>query len=105
MVYYGTAFNAGSLAGNIFLNNFLGKQSFKGAHGQLAYPLYAVSGGIFEMSFYLICAFTMNYFGRRLLMAVTLVGSGLALLANAIINEFATGSESKLFSGLVLDGR
>nr|XP_039273412.1 organic cation transporter protein-like [Styela clava] len=81
MVYYGISLNAGSLAGDIFLNN-----------------IYA---GVLEIASYTVCAATMDFVGRRLLLTITLTGAGVALLVSTIVNAFADGDESLILVGVV----
>lgn len=69
MVYYGLSLNAGSLAGDIYLNNSL--------------------NGLLEVVGYFLVQFTMDRFGRRAIMVWFFFIQGCACLASAGLRELA----------------
>jgi len=75
-VYYGLGLNAGSLPGDIFVNN--------------------VINGVFEIASYAFCMFAIDRVGRRRLMCGCLWTAGLGLLCSALIIEFSHKSEMLL---------
>lgn len=48
-----------------------------------------LSAGILEILSYVVCTLVMDRVGRRLLLAITLSGAGLSLIASTIVNEYA----------------
>lgn len=71
MAYYGLSYSAGSLPGNIFVNN--------------------VINGFVELVAYILCAALLDKLGRRLLMAGPLVFGGGACLAAMVLQNFIGG--------------
>jgi len=83
LVYYGVALNAGSLPGDLYVNNVL--------------------NGCVEIAGYIIIFLTMNRLGRRVLLSGSLFIAGLGLLISLIVLEFANGDQglvniSKVFA-------
>merc|ERR1712136_691747 len=74
LVYYGVALNAGSLPGDLYVNNVL--------------------NGCVEIAGYIIIFLTMDRLGRRVLLSGSLFIAGLGLLISLIVLEFAGGDES-----------
>nr|CAB3266150.1 organic cation transporter protein-like [Phallusia mammillata] len=80
-VYYGISLNAGSLAGDIFVNNTL--------------------NGVFEFASYVFCWLTLDRIGRRRLLSGMYFVSGVGLLASVIVNEYAGDNQSLITLGVV----
>merc|ERR1712136_31224 len=83
LVYYGVSLNAGSLPGNLYVNNVL--------------------NGCVEIASYILCILTMDRLGRRMTLSGSLFIAGFSLLISMIILEFAGDSEglettSKIFA-------
>jgi len=79
LVYYGLSLNVGSLAGDVYLNNAL--------------------SGIVEAAAYLICAFTIDRFSRKKLLAGCLLVGGTFCLVSTVFNHFAAGKIAMVHSG------
>ncbi|XP_039248686.2 organic cation transporter protein-like [Styela clava] len=81
LVYYGLSLNISSLSGNIFINN--------------------VIGGCMEIISYVICILAMDVIGRRLLLAIMLLSSGITLIISTIVNLYAGDDQSLITLGVV----
>lgn len=65
MIYYGVSLNAGSLSGDVFVNN-------------------AINGAV-EIGSYIVLLFTMDTLGRKIMLIFNLALAGLAMVAVAVI--------------------
>ncbi|CAK8684124.1 organic cation transporter protein-like [Clavelina lepadiformis] len=81
MVYYGLSLNAGSLAGDIFVNN-------------------AINGAM-ELIGYFFVQFTMDRWGRRVLLVLCMVLQGVACLVSTAFTELANGNQALITTGVV----
>jgi len=74
LVYYGVALNAGSLPGDLYVNNVL--------------------NGCVEIASYIICILTMDRIGRRIVLSGSLFIAGFGLLISLLLLEFGEDNPS-----------
>nr|XP_026695296.1 organic cation transporter protein-like [Ciona intestinalis] len=79
LVYYGLSLNAGSLAGDDFVNNTL--------------------NGVVEFGAYLFVILTMDRFGRRIILCICLLTGGVACLAATVVNQYSENNQDLINLG------
>lgn len=77
-IYFGISINAGALAGNVFINNFL--------------------NGVMELVAFFILAFTLDRFGRRRILICSHFLAGLGLLASMLVTSFSNQQNSDMIT-------
>jgi len=74
LVYYGLSLNAGSLSGNIFINNAL--------------------NGCIELVAYFFVQYTIDILGRRVLLCSMFTLQGVSCILSTVLTELADGNEA-----------
>jgi len=82
LVYYGLSLNAGSLSGNIFVNNAL--------------------NGCIELIAYFFVQFTIDILGRRVLLCSMFTLQGVSCILSTVLTELADGNEAMDTAATVL---
>nr|XP_039260364.1 organic cation transporter protein-like [Styela clava] len=82
LMYYGLSLNAGSLSGNIFLNNAL--------------------NGVMEIFGYFIVVALMDRIGRRILLSGAYLLGGCACIGSMLCAQFADGNQAVITTGVTM---